>query len=90
MTMLAVDTGFTELPDRLVVAPSWGAFVARPPATVTADGELVSAGEVLGEIQSAQGAEPVLAPCDAWVMAVLVRPGERVRPGRPLVHLRAV
>ena len=88
--LVASGSVFEELPDRFVTAPGFGSFCPAQPRTVTSEGELVRAGDVLGELDASDGRIPVHAPCDAWVMDVLVRAGERVRPGRPLVHLRAL
>lgn len=89
-TAIASGSAFDELPDRFVTAPCFGSFRAAPPQAVTSEGELVRAGAAIGHLEAGGGSVAVHAPCDAWVMDVLVRDGERVRPGRPLVHLRAL
>lgn len=89
MTMVSEGV-LSELADRVVVSPGYGRFVHRPPAVVTAETEVVRAGDALGLLETSAGDEPVAAPTDAFVLAYLVRDGERVRPGSALVHLRAL
>lgn len=84
----ASETAFGDLRDKVVVSPAYGRVVLRPPATVTTEGELVRSGDVVCEVESSDGPVAVAAPCDAFLLGVLVCDGDRVRPGRPLVHLR--
>lgn len=89
-TLHVSESALVDLPDRIVVAPGYGKFAIHRAPVVTAEGLLVRAGEALGELVSSSGRVPVPAPCDAWLLSHLVFDGERVRPGRPLVHLRAL
>ncbi|HSK97790.1 MAG TPA: hypothetical protein VK891_14305 [Euzebyales bacterium] len=66
----------------LVVAPTTGRF---EPATT--DGR-IRAGQVLGYITGGRGrADEVLAPVDAWLKNLLVRPRQLVRRGQALAWL---
>ena len=85
---LATETALTDLPDRIVVSPDHGRLVIRPPRTFTTEGEVVRAGEVIAVVESGSTSTEVCAPCDAWVLSLLVRDGERVGPGMPVAHLR--
>lgn len=85
---VAAENGLCDLPDRIVVSPDHGRIVVSKSRTFTTEGEVVRAGEVIAVIESGPGSVEVCAPCDAWVLSLLVRDGERVGPGVPLVHLR--
>lgn len=85
---VGAENGFLDLPDRLLVADAFGRFEPGPPRTVTAEGEIVEGGQVLGVVRTGSDEVAVVCPCDAWVLAYLAGPGDRVRPGSPLVHLR--
>jgi biotin carboxyl carrier protein len=85
---VAAENALCDLPDRIVVSPDHGRLVVSQSRSFTAEGEVVRAGELIGLIESGPGSVEVRAPCDAWVLSFLVRDGERVGPGAPLVHLR--
>ena len=87
---IASDSALTDLPDRFVVSPGHGRVALAPPADFTSEGEVVRAGSVLAQLRSDGASLPVCAPCDAWVIDYLVRDGERVEPGTPIAHLRAL
>ena len=87
---LAVESALTDLPDRLVVAPGHGRLALSPPRIFTAEGEVVRAGQPLAQVDDGGRMHDVCAPCDAWVVEYLVRDGQRVEPGSPVVHLRAL
>jgi biotin carboxyl carrier protein len=76
--------------DRLVVSPAYGKVSTQVPMSFTADGEVVRAGDVLARLDADGQTIDVHAPCDAWVMAYLVRDGERLEPGCAIAHLRAL
>ena len=44
-----------HVPERLIAAPTAGVFQAAPPEVVTAEGEIVHAGQVVGSIQLTDG-----------------------------------
>jgi biotin carboxyl carrier protein len=78
-----------SVPERMVVAPASGIFQPAPPVTVTAEGELVHAGQVIGAILGPGVETPVVSPFDGFLMGMLAAPGERLRPGEPVAWLRA-
>lgn len=85
---LASEDALTDLPDRIVVSSDHGRLCLAPPDTVTTEGEVVRAGDVIAVIECNPAHVDIKAPCDAWVLSFLARDGERVRPGAPIVHLR--
>ena len=84
------ETGFDGLPDRFVVSPGYGRVKIDMPKTFTTEGELVRTGHVIACLHSDGRIVNVCAPCDAWIVDYLVRDGQRVEPGAPIVHLRAI
>jgi len=90
MALQLSECAFGDLDDKVVVSPAYGRIELRRPQTITTEGELVRAGDVVCEVVSSDGPVAVAAPCDGWVLDMLVCDGDRVRPGRPLVHLRAL
>ena len=75
------------LPMRLVVAPSGGRLKLLPPARFHGGEEWVSAGQPIALVENGPVIHEVLAPREARVAGVLVREGEPVAPGQPLVWL---
>jgi biotin carboxyl carrier protein len=88
--LATAESALEDLPDRIVVSPGHGRLVVPPSRTFTSEGEVVRAGDVLASLEASERTVEVYAPCDAWVLAYLVRDGERVEPGSALVHLRAL
>lgn len=78
------------VPERVVVAPAAGLFRPLPPETVTAEGELVDAGQVLGLVEDHGSTTRVVSPFRGFLMGMLALPGERLREGQPVAWLRAV
>lgn len=76
--------------ERLVVAPALGTFRPLPPETVTAEGEIVEAGQAVGTVDSSGESVPVTSPFHGFLMGMLAQPGERVREGQPIAWLRAL
>lgn len=76
--------------ERVVVAPSRGVFTPLAPATVTAEGELVQAGQAIGTIESSGARVSVLSPFTGFLMGMLADEGERMREGEPVAWLRVV
>lgn len=78
------------VPERLVVAPATGRFQSLPPEVVTAEGEIVEAGQTVGIVQGPGTEEPVRSPFRGFLMGMLAHPGERVREGQAVAWLRAL
>jgi biotin carboxyl carrier protein len=74
--------------ERVVVAPTNGVFRPTPPQTVTTEGEVVYAGQVVGTIETNAGSTPVTSPFTGFFMGHLANEGERVRQDQPVVWLR--
>jgi biotin carboxyl carrier protein len=75
------------LPVRLVVSPAGGRLRLLPPSRFHAGEEWVSAGQRIALVENGPVVHEVRAPSDARVAGVLVRDGEPVAPGQPLVWL---
>ena len=84
------DSALGELPDRIVVSTAHGRVRLTEPAAFTTEGEFVRVGSVIARVESDGRDVDVCAPCDAWVVDFLVREGQRVKPGVPIVHLRSI
>ncbi len=84
------DSVLGELPDRIVVSPGHGRVYLSIPESFTTEGEFVRSGAVVARLASDGRDVSVCAPCDAWVVDYLVREGQRVQPGVPIVHLRSI
>lgn len=76
--------------ERVVVAPVLGVFTPHEPATVTAEGELVEAGQTIGVVENSGTATEVRSPFTGFLMGLLAAAGERVREGEPVAWLRIV
>jgi biotin carboxyl carrier protein len=72
---------------RLVVAPSAGRLRHLTPVRFHDGHEWVNAGQPLAVIEQGSTEVEVVAPIEARVAGVLVRDGEPVVPGQPLVWL---
>ncbi len=75
---------------RLVVAHIPGVFQPAPVGEITAEGELIAEGGVIGHIGGTGQQEPVTSFCAGFLVRLLAQPGERVRPGQPLAWLHPV
>lgn len=76
--------------ERVVVAPSMGVFTPLAPECVTAEGELLQAGQAIGTIASSGSTTDVLSPFTGLLMGMLAHEGERLREGEPVAWLRVV
>ena len=76
--------------ERVVVAPALGVFRPHDPETVTAEGELVEAGQAIGVVENSGTATEVRSPFTGFLMGMLAAAGERVREGEPIAWLRVV
>jgi biotin carboxyl carrier protein len=75
------------LPVRMVVAPAGGRLRLLPPSILHDGQEWVVAGQTLAFVDNGASRHEVRAPSPARVAGVLVRDGEPVAPGQPLVWL---
>ncbi len=75
------------LPVRMVVSPAGGRLRLLPPSRFHDGEEWVSPGQAIALVQNGQVVHEVRAPSEARVAGVLVRDGEPVAPGQPLVWL---
>ncbi len=75
--------------ERVIVAPSVGVFQPLDPQDGTAEGDMVSAGQPVGVVETSGRPTPVRSPFTGFLMGMLARPGERVREGQPVAWLRA-
>jgi biotin carboxyl carrier protein len=74
--------------ERLVLAPVAGRFAPLPSKTVTAEGEVVWPGQVIGTVENSGTRWPVENRFAGFLMGMLAHPGERVREGQPVAWLR--
>lgn len=86
----AVCAEEVHVPERLIAAPAAGVFRAAPPEVVTAEGEIVHAGQVMGTIEVTDGDVAVTSAHTGFLMGLLAVPGERVRAEQPLAWVRVV
>jgi biotin carboxyl carrier protein len=88
--VLAASAEEVHVPERLIAAPAAGVFHAAPPEVVTAEGEIVHAGQTVGSIEVTGGTVTVTSAHTGFLMGLLALPGERVRAEQPLAWLRVV
>jgi biotin carboxyl carrier protein len=86
----AVCAEEVHVPERLIAAPTAGVFRAAPPEVVTAEGEIVHTGQIMGTIEITGGAVTVTSAHTGFLMGLLAVPGERVRAEQPLAWVRVV
>jgi multidrug efflux pump subunit AcrA (membrane-fusion protein) len=79
-----------SVPERVIVAPCIGQFRMAPPDVVTSEGEIVTAGQIVGHVDVRGEIIPIRSAFTGWYMGSLVHEGERVREGQPVAWLRAV
>ena len=75
---------------RLLVSPASGRMRHLPPAEFRDGDEWISAGQAVAVIEQGPSEVEVISPIDARVAGILVRDGEPVIQGQPLVWLDAV
>jgi biotin carboxyl carrier protein len=85
-----IDGESLDVAERVVVAPAVGVFRPSAPETVTAEGEIVRAGQELGVVEGPGLRLEVRSPFAGFLMGLLARPGERVREGQPVAWLRTL
>jgi biotin carboxyl carrier protein len=72
------------VPERMIVAPTVGLF--RP--VELGEDAAVARGQTVGLVEGPGTCTPVASPFAGQLVAVLVRPGERLRAGQPVAWLR--
>jgi biotin carboxyl carrier protein len=72
---------------RLIVSPAAGRMRHLPPATFHDGREWVSPGQTIALIEQGSDSVEVVSPIEAGVAGILVRDGEPVLKGQPLVWL---
>jgi hypothetical protein len=78
------DGDGTRIDVRMVVSPGAGTFRPGPVAEVTAEGEIVRPGDVLGHVEGSGRHQPVESFCHGFLVRLMVEAGERVRTGQPV------
>jgi biotin carboxyl carrier protein len=79
----------TLIRERVVVSPSSGRFVPRPPEVFTTEGEWVEPGQALAEVHTGSERVPVESGFRGWVMGMLALPGQPVHEGDALFWIRS-
>ena len=79
-----------SVPEKVVIAPCIGQFRSAEGETVTSEGEIVGAGQVVGYIEAQGRSVPIRSVFTGWLMGLLVHEGERVREGQPVAWLRTL
>ena len=87
---MAVTAEEVHVLERLIAAPAAGVFRAAPPDVVTAEGEIVHAGQEMGTIEVTGGSVAVTSAHTGFLMGLLALPGERVRADQPLAWVRVL
>ena len=68
-------------------APGAGIFHPAPVGEVTAEGELVAEGGVVGYVSGPGRPEPIVSFCAGFLVRFVAHPGERVRQHQPVAWL---
>jgi biotin carboxyl carrier protein len=86
---LAVDFAeYSDVAEKLILAPSRGVVRLLDPAVVTAEGEIVEIGQSIAVISNSGDEIQARSNFNGFLMEMLVESGERVRPGQPIAWLR--
>ena len=86
---LAVELAeYTEVAERLILAPSRGVITVLDPKVVTTEGEIIEVGQPVAIISNSGDDVPACSRFTGFLMEMLVQSGERVRPGQPIAWLR--
>jgi biotin carboxyl carrier protein len=86
---IAMHADEVHVPERLIVAPAGGVFRLMPPEVVTAEGEVVEAGQAIGAVELPSDEVAVVSPHTGFLMGLLALPGERVRKLQPVAWVRS-
>lgn len=76
------------VPERVILAPAVGVFQPSPAEAESAEGNLVTEGQVVGVVEARGMAHPVRSAFTGLLVGMLAHPGERVRKGQPVAWLR--
>src|SRR3954452_23475677 len=88
-TPLAIELAeYTEVAEKLILAPPRGVVTVLDPQVVTAEGEIVEVGQAVAIITNSGDEIPAVSRFSGFLMGMLVHSGERVRPGQPIAWLR--
>ncbi len=77
-----------RVPERVILAPAVGVFQPSPDGEVPAEGQEVTAGQVVGVVEARDRRYPVRSAFSGFMMGLMAHPGERVREGQPVAWLR--
>lgn len=87
---LAVELAeYTEVAEKLILAPSRGVIRVLDPKVVTAEGEIIEVGQPVAVIVNSGDEIEACSRFSGFLMEMLVQSGERVRPGQPIAWLRS-
>lgn len=78
----------TTIDEWVIVSPSKGRFIPRPPEIFTTEGEWVERGQVVAEITTPRRSVPVVSRFAGWMMGMLAIPGQPVGTGAQLFRIR--
>lgn len=76
------------VPERVVCATAGGVFHPAAADTITAEGEIVYRGQVVGTIEGPGMTTAVVSPFTGFFMGMLAHSGERVRAAQPVLWIR--
>ncbi|MEY2397879.1 MAG: hypothetical protein QOJ00_1053 [Actinomycetota bacterium] len=79
---------YTDVAEKLILAPSRGVVRVLDPAVVTAEGEIVEVGQPIAIVTNSGDEIEARSRFSGFLMEMLVESGERVRAGQPLAWLR--
>lgn len=86
---LAVELAeYTEIAEKLILAPARGVVRVLDPKVVTTEGEIVEVGQAVAVIVNSGDEIEACSRFNGFLMEMLVQSGERVRPGQPIAWLR--
>lgn len=77
-----------RVPERVILAPAVGVFQPAPDGEVPTGGLEVTAGQVVGVVESRGKRHLVHSAFSGFLMGLMAHPGERVREGQPVAWLR--
>ncbi len=78
------------VPERVILAPALGVFRPVIDGERSPEGELVTAGQVVGVVEASGRELPVRSAFTGRIVGMMAHPGERVREGQPVAWLRVI